>query len=172
LQSKEAAVAGLTTVAASKPMSMDRNMVGSPGVRGSYFKAAGLTRFSQQKRPVCASSMQRRQGRFAVAYFLIQVAYSQASAKAMIDHPQPREDVIRKTCESLGGKLHSFFFAFGEYDAVVTVDLPDNRAAAALALAIGSTGSVSKYITTVLMTSAEAVEAMKGAQMVRYARPA
>ena len=107
-----------------------------------------------------------------MTYYLIQVAYSQSSAKAMIANPQPREDVIRKTCESLGGKLHSFFFAFGDYDAVVTVELPDNKAAAALALAVGGTGSVSKYVTTVLMTSAEAVEAMKGAKKVTYAAPA
>ena len=30
-----------------------------------------------------------------MTYYLIQVAYSQSSAKAMIANPQPREDVIR-----------------------------------------------------------------------------
>jgi hypothetical protein len=39
-------------------------------------------------------------------------------------------------------------------------------------LAIGGTGSVSKYVTTVLMTSAEAVEAMMGAKKVAYSPPA
>src|SRR4030081_1480243 len=99
-----------------------------------------------------------------MTYYLIQVAYAQSSAKAMVANPQPREDVIRKTCESLGGKLHSFFFAFGDYDSVVTVELPDNKAAAALALAVGGTGAVSKYGTTVLMTSAEAGGAGKGGE--------
>jgi uncharacterized protein with GYD domain len=106
-----------------------------------------------------------------MTYYLIQVAYTQSSAKAMIAKPQPREDVIRKGCEAMGGKLHSFFFAFGEYDAVVTVELPDNKAAASLALAVAGTGSVSKYVTTVLMTTAEAVEAMKGAKTVIYSPP-
>ena len=106
-----------------------------------------------------------------MAYYLVQVAYSEASAKAMIANPQPREDVIRKTCESLGGKLHSFFFAFGEYDVVLIAEAPDNKTAASLALAVGATGSVSKYVTTVLMTSAEGVEAMKAAKKVSYTPP-
>jgi uncharacterized protein with GYD domain len=107
-----------------------------------------------------------------MAYYLIQVAYSQGAAKAMVAHPQPREDVIRKTCESLGGKLHSFFFAFGEFDAVLIVEAPDNKGAASVALAVAATGSVSRYVTTVLMTPAEGVEAMKGANKVMYTPPA
>ncbi len=106
-----------------------------------------------------------------MAYYLLQVAYTQASAKAMIANPQPREDVIRKTLESLGGKLHSFFFSFGEYDVVLIIEVPDNKAAASLAMAVGASGSVSKYVTTVLMTSAEGVEAMKGAKRVSYTAP-
>src|SRR5689334_10426138 len=106
-----------------------------------------------------------------MAHYLLQVAYAQASAKAMVANPQPREDVIRKTVESLGGKLHSFFFAFGEYDVILIVELPDNKAAASLALAVGATGSVSRYVTTVLMTSAEGVDAMKGAKRVSYTAP-
>jgi uncharacterized protein with GYD domain len=106
-----------------------------------------------------------------MAHYLVQVAYSQASTKAMLANPQPREDVIRKTIESLGGKLHAFFFAFGEYDVVLIAEAPDNKTAASLALAVGATGSVSKYVTTVLMTSAEGVEAMKAAKKVSYAAP-
>ena len=78
---------------------------------------------------------------------------------------------LKKTCESLGGKLHSFFFSFGDYDATVIVELPDNKAAAALALAVGGSGALSKYTTTVLMTTAEAVEAMKAAKKVSYMAP-
>jgi uncharacterized protein with GYD domain len=106
-----------------------------------------------------------------MAYYLIQSTFAQSSAKAMVANPQPREDVVRKTCESLGGKLHSFFFAFGEYDVAVIAELPDNKAAAAIALAVGGTGAVSRHMTTVLMTSAEAVDAMKAAKKVSYTPP-
>ena len=106
-----------------------------------------------------------------MAHYLVQVAYSETAAKALVAKPQPREDVVKKTIESLGGKLHSFYFAFGEYDVVLIVELSDNKAAASLALAVGATGSVSKYVTTVLMAPAEAVEAMKGAKKVSYTAP-
>ena len=43
-------------------------------------------------------------------FYLIQVAYNDTAAKAMIADPQPRENVTRKTAESLGGKLACFLF--------------------------------------------------------------
>ena len=104
-------------------------------------------------------------------YYLIQVAYNDAAAKAMIADPQPRENVTRKAAEFLGGKLHAFFFAFGEYDAVAIVEMPDNQAAAALALAGAGGGALSRHTTTVLMTTAEAVDAMQKAKKAVYAPP-
>jgi hypothetical protein len=44
--------------------------------------------------------------------------------------------------ESLGGKLEGFYFAFGDVDVYAVIDLPDNVAAAAVALAINQTGVV------------------------------
>ena len=104
-------------------------------------------------------------------FYLIQVAYNDTAAKAMIADPQPRENVTRKAAKSLGGKLHAFFFSFGEYDAVAIVELPDNQAAAALALAGDGGGALARYTTTVLLTTAEAVEAMRRAQKEVYAPP-
>jgi uncharacterized protein with GYD domain len=105
-------------------------------------------------------------------FFLCRVGYNDTAAKALIANPQTREDVIRKSCASLGGKLHSFFFAFGEYDVVVIAEFPDNPSAAAFTLATSSKGAVAKFHTTVLLTPAEAVEGMKKAQKVDYAPPA
>ena len=96
-----------------------------------------------------------------MAFYLIQVAYKDTAAKTLIANPQTREDAIGKTCASLGGKLHSFFFSFGEYDA-----------AAAFALATSSKGAVSRFHTTILMSPSEGLEAMKKAQKVDYAPPA
>jgi uncharacterized protein with GYD domain len=104
-----------------------------------------------------------------MAFYLVQVVYKDTATKSLIMRPQTREDVISKTCESLGGKLHSFFFAFGEYDVVAIAELPDN--AAAVALGTASKGAVSKIHTTVLLTAAEGLEAMKKAQQIDYASP-
>src|SRR3954471_4019062 len=106
-----------------------------------------------------------------MAFYLIQVAYKDTAAKALIANPQTREDAIRKTCASLGGKLISFFFSFGEYDVACIAELPDNTAAAAFAMGTASKGAVSKFHTTVLMSPAEGLEAMKKAQTIDYAPP-
>jgi uncharacterized protein with GYD domain len=106
-----------------------------------------------------------------MAFYLIQVAYNAAAAKTLIANPQRREDVIKKSCASLGGKLLSFYFALGEYDVVAIADMPDNAAAAAFALATSSKGAVSKFHTTALLSPAEGLDAMKKAQKVDYTPP-
>ncbi len=106
-----------------------------------------------------------------MGYYLIQLAYTAEAAKAMVKNPQNREDTARAAMESLGGKAHSFFFAFGEYDAVIIAELPNNVAAAASALATASGGAISKFHTTPLLTTTESVEAMTLAQKAVYAPP-
>lgn len=38
--------------------------------------------------------------------------------------------------QSLGGKVESYYFELGEYDVLAILDLPDDEAAAAVALAV------------------------------------
>jgi uncharacterized protein with GYD domain len=104
-------------------------------------------------------------------HFLIEAAYKDTAAKAMIANPQGRSDVIGKACQSLGGRLISLYFAFGDYDVIVIVELPDNQAAMALAMAVGASGALSKYRTTVLLSPDEAVGAMQKAKEVGYSAP-
>lgn len=106
-----------------------------------------------------------------MGFYLIQLAYTADAAKAMVKNPQNREEIARAAMESLGGRAHSFFFAFGEYDAVIVAELPGNVAAAAAALATSSGGAIAKFHTTPLLTAAESVEAMKLAQKAAYAPP-
>ena len=47
-----------------------------------------------------------------------------------------RRDAVAKMAEGLGGSLESFYFAFGETDAYVVLDVPDNRTAAAASIAV------------------------------------
>lgn len=60
-------------------------------------------------------------------FFILQAAYSGTAAAHMIEHPQHREDALRKTCEALGGKMYQFFYSFGEYDALFIAELPSNK---------------------------------------------
>ena len=64
--------------------------------------------------------------------------------------------------------MESFHFAFGGDDAIVLVDLPDNVAAAALGLAVSSTG-LAAVKTTVLLTPEEIDQA--ASRSVSYTPP-
>jgi uncharacterized protein with GYD domain len=71
-----------------------------------------------------------------------------------------RRDAVAKVAESVGGKLESFYFAFGECDAYVIVDLPDNESAAAVALAVNAAGGATVR-TVVLLAPDEVDDAAK-----------
>jgi uncharacterized protein with GYD domain len=71
-----------------------------------------------------------------------------------------RVDAISEAAKSLGGKLETFYFGFGGEDAYVIVDLPDNTAAAALAMTASASGVVGVR-TVVLVTPGEVDDASK-----------
>jgi uncharacterized protein with GYD domain len=76
---------------------------------------------------------------------------------------------VEAMCDSLGGSLEAFYFAFGDTDAYVLVDLPDREAAAALATAVATSGRLSKTETVVLLTADEFDQALK--RQVTYRAP-
>jgi uncharacterized protein with GYD domain len=80
------------------------------------------------------------------------VNYSPHGAKAlMASGGTARRTAVEKTVADLGGKIETFDFAFGADDAYTLMDLPDERAAAALALTVSGSG-VARVRTVVLMT--------------------
>jgi uncharacterized protein with GYD domain len=86
-------------------------------------------------------------------------------------NPEDRRDAARTYIESVGGKLHGFWYAFGEYDGYNLWEAPDNVSVAAVAIAISGGGALSKYETTVLMTVEETLEALGRAESIRYRPP-
>ncbi len=103
-------------------------------------------------------------------HYLSQVSYTGAAWKAQIDSAQDREAHLRALVEAAGGQLHGWYYAFGEYDVVAIVELPDNVSAASVLIAAAGGGAV-KTTTTVLMTSDEGVEAISRAGTVAYRPP-
>ena len=106
-----------------------------------------------------------------MAHSLIQAFYSKEGIGELISNPQDRAAAVRPVVEGLGGKMESFYFAFGEYDAIVVVEMPDNLSAAALAMAVGSTAGIYSYKTTPLLTMDEAMLAMRKASGTGYRSP-
>ena len=74
-----------------------------------------------------------------------------------------RQLAAQAAAESAGGTLESFHFAFGGTDVYVIADMPDNVAAAALALAVTAGGGATVK-TVVLLTTAE-VDAAVGKEI-------
>jgi len=104
-------------------------------------------------------------------FYLIQASYSAPAVGAMVKNPQDRAAAVRPTIEKMGGKLHGLWLAFGEYDIVAIAEMPDSVSAAAFSMAIGSSGAMSAYRTTPLLTMTEATEAMKKASSIGYQAP-
>jgi uncharacterized protein with GYD domain len=93
--------------------------------------------------------------------FMIRGTYSNEGLKGVLkDGGSGRVDAVRKLAESVGGHLDSFYFAFGEDDTYVICDFPDNKSAAAVALAVGAAGGITAK-TTMLLTPEEVDRATK-----------
>jgi uncharacterized protein with GYD domain len=71
-----------------------------------------------------------------------------------------RTKAVTTLAESLGGSLESYYFAFGNDSYFVVVDLPNDEAAAACALAVAASGAVSNS-TIKLLTPAQVDSAVK-----------
>lgn len=87
--------------------------------------------------------------------YLFEASYTTEGAKGVQSAGgSSRRDAVARVAESAGGTLEGFYFAFGEADAYVIVDLPDNEAAAAVAIAVDTAGGATVK-TTVLLTPEE-----------------
>ena len=98
--------------------------------------------------------------------YMLQLAYTPESWAAQLKHPQSREPVAHQACETAGGKLVGTWYCFGDYDAILIADMPDNESISAVSLAFAAGGALKSCQTTVLMTPAQAVDAMKKAGTV------
>ena len=104
-------------------------------------------------------------------YYLTQASYTADSWAAQIKNPQDRAAQLGGMLESAGGKLHSFFYAFGDYDVVLISEAPDNATIAKILIAAAGAGAISNLSTTVLLTAEEGLEAIRGAGGAGYQPP-
>lgn len=87
--------------------------------------------------------------------YLYEASYTTEGTKGLLkDGGSKRRAVAEELAKSLGGKLEAYYYAFGEADLVVILDLPDHVSAAAVSLTVTGAGAV-KVKTTVLLTPEE-----------------
>jgi uncharacterized protein with GYD domain len=121
-----------------------------------------------------AGDARYRKGQEAtIMYFLAQFTYKDTQIKALVAKPQDRTAMLRQAVESFGGKLHHFFFAYGDYDAVMLMEFPDLESASAGVMTIIAGGGASSFRTTVLIEPEQAMRAMSraGSGQSGYAPP-
>ena len=103
--------------------------------------------------------------------YLSRFSYTPETWARLVKNPEDRREAARTYIESVGGKLHGFWYAFGERDGVTLWEAPDNVSMSAVAIAIGSGGAVSNLETTVLVTVEETLDALRRAQDIQYRPP-
>jgi uncharacterized protein with GYD domain len=87
--------------------------------------------------------------------YLFKVSYSVDGLKGVIhEGAEHRTSFIAKMAADMGGTLESFDFAFGETDAYVICEIPDDETAAAIAFAVEASGTGSME-TVKLLTPAQ-----------------
>ena len=106
-----------------------------------------------------------------MALYLTRFSYTPESWARLTKKPENRREAARKYVESVGGKLHGFWYALGEYDGYTIWEAPDNVSIAAVIIAINGGGALSKCETTVLLTVEETLEALGRAGAVAYRPP-
>ena len=103
--------------------------------------------------------------------YLSRFSYTPETWARLIANPEDRREAARAYIESVGGKLHGFWYAFGTHDGYNLWEAPDNVSMAAVALAISSGGALRSLETTALLTVDETMDALRQAGQVQYRAP-
>ena len=93
--------------------------------------------------------------------YMFTVSYTLDGVKGLLDvGGSHRAAAVEGLVGSVDGKVEGFYFAFGEDDAYIIAELPDDAAATALSLRVAA-GGTATVRTTVLLDAAEIDEAAK-----------
>ena len=93
-----------------------------------------------------------------MAKFLIEARYTTDGVRGLQSAGgSSRRDAVAKALESAGGSLESFHFGFGDADAYVIAEAPDNVTAAAIAITVNAAGAA--HVKTVVLLTPEEVDA-------------
>jgi uncharacterized protein with GYD domain len=86
-----------------------------------------------------------------VAKYLIKAKYTLQGTKGLLkEGGSSRRAAVKQMLEGLGGKMEAFYYAFGETDVFLIVDIPDAQSAAALSLVVNASGGAEISITSLL----------------------
>jgi len=100
-------------------------------------------------------------------------SYSSETWARMISAPGDRTAAVGQVLDSLGGSLVSIHWMFGPHDGIAVFDVPDSVSAAAVSVAVSSTGVFKHMETHELFTQEQLAQTLAKANNVTraYQRP-
>jgi len=96
-----------------------------------------------------------------VSKYLIEVSYTNDGVKGLLkEGGSGRRAAVEQVISSAGGAVDAFYFVFGDDDAIIIVDMPDNATMAAVSLGVSAAGGATTAVR-VLLTPEEIDTAAK-----------
>lgn len=106
-----------------------------------------------------------------MARYLFEMSLAPQAFATLVKNPQDRLEATRPMIERLGGTMEAYYFGVGGNNIFVICEFPDPVATEALTMAVLAGGALTFSRATLILTAAEAVEAMKKAGKVAYQPP-
>jgi uncharacterized protein with GYD domain len=104
-----------------------------------------------------------------VAKYVTFFTYTSEAWGRMIQNPGDRTAAVRQLADSVGGSLESAYWMLGAQDGFVVFDAPESVNAAALSVAVGSTGAFKNLETHELLTQEQLIQVLSRAKAAAQA---
>jgi uncharacterized protein with GYD domain len=96
-------------------------------------------------------------------------SYTSEAWARMISAPGDRSAAVRQVLGSVGGSLECIYWMFGSHDGIAICELPDSVSAAAVSIAVTSTGSFARNETRELLSQEQLGQALQRASTTAQA---
>jgi len=106
-----------------------------------------------------------------MAMYLSKFSHTPETWARLLASPEDRRKALAPVVEALGGKLHGLWYAFGDADGYLLVEVPDDVVFASAAIRIAATGALTNISTTKLLTVEETLDALRQGGGLPYRAP-
>ncbi|MDQ6937328.1 MAG: GYD domain-containing protein [Actinomycetota bacterium] len=106
-----------------------------------------------------------------MAKYAVFFRFTSAAVKGLMEHPSDRAAVVASLCSAAGGRMESYYLMFGTWDGFVVFEVPDSPSAAAVSLAVTSTGAFATLETHELIESDDLGGILAKASSLTYTPP-
>ena len=104
-----------------------------------------------------------------MAKFAVFFSYQPETWNRMMMKPGDRPAAVRDLAASVGGSVEALYYMFGDRDGFVVLDVPDTTTAAAVSIAVSSTGAFSHLETRELIAAEDLPAVLEKAASAREA---